>query len=166
MGIALHRNGDLPAAEQCQKEALALTRELGDEQLECVVLNNLTDLLLSRDNVMGAQTNCLSALQLAIKLNSAQNLAIQFDSLAICALRLSQPERTATLLGASDGIRGIHQVALTEYERAEREDATRNLYDLLQGDAQRFEQTYMRGKVLTLEQATAFASAQSVSLTT
>ena len=164
MGIALHRKDDLPAAEQCQKEALALTRELGDEQLECVVLNNLTDLLLARDNVTGAQTNCLSALQLATKLHSAQNLAIQFDSLAICALRLSQLERAVTLLGASDGIREIHQVALTEDERIDREGATRNLYELFQGDAQRFEPAYMRGKVLTLDQATVFATSQSINL--
>jgi predicted ATPase len=157
LGISLLRKQDWAAAGQCQHEALVLARELGDEQLECVVLNNITDLKLSQSDVAGAQANCLLALRLAHKLGSFRDLAIQFDSLALCALHLHLHERAFTLLGASDGIRQGHAVTPTAYEKAAREEATRGLYALLSENDPRHNYAYTRGKVLTLEQAVVFA---------
>jgi tetratricopeptide (TPR) repeat protein len=105
LGVALLHAGTPVEADAIFQEGLRLYRELGDEIFAARITNASALAALALDNIERAESLARSALAALSKQKESQGIAEGLETLAAVAAARSDPDRAATLSGASTAIK-------------------------------------------------------------
>jgi len=147
--------GDLKQARQAYESSLAICRESGNKRREAIALLNLSYVAQAQEEYRQAERHCLAGLDLLQKLKLEYHSAIALSMLAGPLAAQDRAEQAATLLGASAGIFERMAVTLQPADRVEIDDYIAHVRQLLGPST--FDAAWQTGRVLTFEQALAFA---------
>jgi predicted ATPase len=152
LGVLASAAGDHEQAQIRFEEALALQRELGDVHGIGINLSNLTGIALRQGRTAHAEALTREALELAQTLADTEVIIGCLENFAEIAAARGKGDRAATLLGAIDVIREETGFALQPFARDEHERRLLAVYD-----EESFAAARAQGRVMTVEQAVAFA---------
>jgi tetratricopeptide (TPR) repeat protein len=147
--------GDLERAREAYESSLAICRETGNKRREAIALLNLSYVAQGQEDYRQSQSYCLAGLDLLHKLKLEYHSAIALSMLAGPLASQGRAEQAATLLGASAGIFERMAVTLQPADRVEIDGYINQVCQLL--DAGIFDAAWHRGRVMTFEQALAYA---------
>jgi predicted ATPase/class 3 adenylate cyclase len=155
LGRLACEQGDYGRAMALSQESLALFRALGDKQGIAGALNNLGDVARYQGDLTQAMTFYAESLALRRELGDRPETARTLEGVAGVAMAHERPERAARLFGAADALREAVGVPAPPSRRARNERALRTVRAALADGA--FAAAWAEGRVMTLEQAIAYA---------
>jgi tetratricopeptide (TPR) repeat protein len=157
LGVALLHAGNPVEADAIFQEGLRLYRQLGDEIFAARITNASALAALALNNIERADSLARGALATLSRQKESQGIAEGLETLAAVAAARSDPDRAATLSGASSAIKDsiafshpAFELVITSrfLERAER----------TAGEA-RWRAAWEKGRALSAEAAVAYALA-------
>jgi hypothetical protein len=157
--VALMR-GDVNRATGTFEESLAVARRIEDRTGACITLYNLAQLALSRGDHGHATTLFEEGITLSEQVTDRANVAYCLEGLAVVAGAQDNPERSARLFGAAEGLLEVLGAPVYTYYKPDPSlyertvSATRSRL----GDVA-FEEARERGRKMGFEQAVEYALA-------
>jgi predicted ATPase/class 3 adenylate cyclase len=158
LGSVAREQGDYRAARAFWEESLALCRELEDRFGIAVSLNYLGWTACDQGEYEKARALWEESLALFRELGLKQGIAKDLEGLAAVAVAQAQPERAARLFGVAEALRAAIGAPLPPAEHAEHERFHSAGRAALGEEA--FAAAWAAGRVLSLEQAVAYALEQ------
>jgi non-specific serine/threonine protein kinase len=158
LGSVLLVQGEREWAAAMMEEALAEARRAGDRASTYVALYNLALVALSRGDYDRAEILFEEGVILSEQVRDQANLAYCLEGLATVAGARKEAERSARLVGAAEGLhKAVGALVYVYYE------SHRSLYGRTtqvvcsQLGEEAFEEAQAEGRVMSLEQAVAYA---------
>jgi hypothetical protein len=148
----------MPRATALYRAALVDLQSIGDRRCEASTCKNLADILTLQERHEQSAHLFREGIALRHELGDQAGLAECFEGLAATLCSLAKPEECATLLGAADELRDLHQVVptATEHEALARlREAVRSA--LGPGE---FERSWLRGRQMGVEDVVDLALAR------
>lgn len=158
LGSAAFGLGDYASAQTFYGEGLVLQRTEGAPSSVALILNNLGAVALKQRDFSAAQKIFEESLSLLRGLDIPEYLAQAFYGVAELAAQQGQLERAVQLRGVVETIRETIQLSIPASLRAKYEEDLQGLRERLRGVT--FEAAWKAGRVMTTEQAVAFALEQ------
>jgi len=155
IGELARMQGDYDRAGKVYQEALVINCELGDKYRESINLLNLAYVSHHRKDYQQEEELIKQALMLSGEFKTKYFTILYLDALASPIGATGEPERAATILGASQAF--LDDMGI-ERQTADQHEIDRVLASLhKQLDESSFEAAWTQGRAMSLEQAIAFA---------
>jgi predicted ATPase/class 3 adenylate cyclase/DNA-binding SARP family transcriptional activator len=143
------------AAQALWEESLADFREVGHKQGITGSLNSLAQLAREQGDHGNARAFCEESLAICREIGDRAGIVTDLEGLAAVAVAQAQPERAARLVGAAEGVREAIGTPLPRSDRVEHNRSVAAVRAALGEET--FAATQAEGRVMTLEQAIAYA---------
>jgi tetratricopeptide (TPR) repeat protein len=154
LGEFARRDGDLAEARRHLEDAIGYLDQGGPPQFGAMIHSQLGIVHALEGDTAAALVRHTEALRLGLFVHDSPIIGQVLVGLADLALRMADPERAATLLGAAIAVRGMEDKSLGEPPRVER--SVRGQI----GDAA-FEAAYARGLAMDAASAAAYIGVDS-----
>jgi tetratricopeptide (TPR) repeat protein len=155
LGLVAFHQADYATARVCYEESLTIKRTVGDKLGIPPTLENLGGLALRQGNYVLAHTCMTEAVALSWELGIKEVVVMGLELAGELALAQGQPVHTAQLLAVVEGLRNALGAPLAPVDRLEH-DRTIAAARTALGEAA-FHRAWAEGRVMTLEQAVAYA---------
>jgi hypothetical protein len=152
---AASMRGDMPTARQKFEDAAAKFRSLGNRRMVMTSLSQLAHGLRQHGQLAEALRYYRETLGGWQELGHRPAVAHELECFAFIAVEQGQAQRAATLFGAAEALRAATDTPMISPERAEYDQALARLRG--QMDAAAFATALEEGRMLTLDQAVAYA---------
>jgi predicted ATPase/class 3 adenylate cyclase len=152
---AASERGDLVTARQKFEEAAAAFRSLGNRRLVMACLSEVAHALRRHGQLEEALRYYRETLGGWQELGHRSAVAHQLECFGLIAVVQGQTQRAATLFGAAEALRAAIDTPMMPAERAEYDQAVTRLRGQMDADA--LGEAMAEGRVLSLEQAVAYA---------
>jgi predicted ATPase len=149
LGIVERQRGDLDAAVVLIDRAIAGFSDLGDPLHALIGRVNVASIDLVRERWADAAACLGPAIADASRAGALALLPPCLEAAAVAALGLGDAERSATLLGAADGLRDHHGLPRSPEERTETDELRARLHERSTG--------IRRGRLLPLDEVVGLA---------
>ena len=155
LGLVVWTRGDHAAARSVFEESLGIRRELGERRGIASSLGNLGLVSWNQGDYAAARSLYEESLRIRRELGERRGITSLLESFAILASTQGQAGRAAVLFGAADALRDVISVPRPPTDRARYESALAAARAALVETA--FAAAWAEGRVMTLEQAIAYA---------
>ena len=157
LAIALTYLGEMERAQELNQASLAIRRRLDDLHGIALSLHTLSYYPRARGDWKGSQDLLLEALPLYQRIGTKENTLECLESLAFCALNLSDMQRAVFLYGAAEHLRVEYRIPRSVPSQNEFKDEVAQARAVFP----RFDAVWQEAQKVTLEQAIASAMLQA-----
>jgi tetratricopeptide (TPR) repeat protein len=155
LGIVAYLQGDYALTRTLSEEALAIRRELGDRRGIAATLNSLGNVASHQGDFVSARKLLEEALAIQRELGNRGGIANSLESLAVLTSAQGQAVRSVRLWGAAQALREAIGAPLSPSERIRYDQRLVETRSMMSEEA--FIDAWEEGRVMTLEQALAYA---------
>jgi tetratricopeptide (TPR) repeat protein len=160
LGLAAYHQADYLFARICYEESLAIKRALNNKLGIPPTLYNLGSIALHQHDLTLAEAYTTEALALCWELGNREEIAIGLENMGAIVAAHGQHQRAAQLLATAAQLRLAIGAPLAPVDRVEH-DRTIAAVRAVLGDAA-FDQAWIAGRQMTLDQAVSYALDQVV----
>jgi predicted ATPase/class 3 adenylate cyclase len=159
LGSLAFQQGDDPAARELITESLSILGELGDQRSIALSMNNLGEVVYRQGDYLEARALFRQSLAIRKDLGARVGIAYSMEGLAATEFMAGVPLKAGCLWGAAERLREEVGAPLPPKQHPEHEQQV-ELARVAVGDEAAFDAAWQEGRVMTLEQAIAYALAE------